>query len=51
MICQPMCTSSCASVTTIAIAIPEAPIQLPRRAVVGDDRNRSARMKQMIVTR
>ena len=37
--------------TTIAIAIPTAPIQFPRRAVVGDDRNRSARMKQTIVTR
>ena len=46
-----MCTPVCASVTTIASAMPTAPIQFPRRAVVGDDRNRSARMKQMIVTR
>ena len=46
-----MCRPGCASVTTIATAIPNAPIQFPRRAVVGDDRNRSARMKQMIVTR
>ena len=30
---------------------PTAPIQLPRRAVAGDERNRSARMKQTIVTR
>ena len=32
-------------------AIPNAPTQFPRRAVVGDERNRSASMKQMIVTR
>ena len=51
MIRQPTCTSGCASVTPIATAIPTAPIQLPRRAVVGDERKRSARMKQMIVTR
>ena len=35
MICQPMCTRDWASVTPIAIAIPAAPTQFPRRAVVG----------------
>jgi hypothetical protein len=31
--------------------MPTAPIWLPRRAVAGDDRKRSARMKHAIVTR
>ena len=39
------------ALAVIAIAIPNAPTQFPRRAVVGEERNRSARMKQMIVTR
>jgi hypothetical protein len=48
---QPTCSPCWASVTAIATSMPAAPIQVPRRAVVGDDRKRSARMKQMIVTR
>ena len=51
MIRQPMCTCGRASVTTIAHAMPNAPTQFPRRAVVGEDRNRSASTKQTIVTR
>ena len=39
------------NVATIATAIPNAPTQLPCRARAGLDRKRSARMKQMIVTR
>ena len=38
-------------VTTIASSIPAAPIWLPRRACAGLERNRSARMKETIVTR
>ncbi len=45
----PMPSSS--SVLTIARIMPTPPIQLPRRACFGDDRKRSAKMKQMIVTR
>ena len=40
-----------ASVVPIATSIPTPPIQLPRRAFFGEERNRSARMKQMIATR
>jgi hypothetical protein len=50
-ISQFRCTPAFRSVATIAITIPTAPIWLPRRAVAGDERKRSARMKQMIVTR
>jgi len=46
-----MCTPGLSSVATIAITIPTAPIQLPRRAVAGDDRKRSASTKHTIVTR
>jgi hypothetical protein len=38
-------------VTAIAISIPPAPIQFPRRAVAGLERNFSARMKATIVAR
>src|SRR2546423_10714155 len=38
-------------VTPTAISIPTAPIQFPRRAVAGCERNLSARMKATIVTR
>ena len=38
-------------VLTIAMIMPTPPIQFPRRACFGDERNFSARMKQMIVTR
>ena len=51
MIRQFRWTPGRASVTPIAHAIPNAPIQLPFRACFGDERNRSARMKQTIVTR
>ncbi len=51
MIPQSIVTPGWASVTAIATAMPAAPTQFPRRAVVGDDRNRSASTKQMIVTR
>jgi hypothetical protein len=50
-ISQVMCKPVLTSVATIAIAMPTAPIQLPRRAVAGDDRNRSASTKHTIVTR
>ena len=36
---------------TVARAAPNAPIRLPRRAVLGDDRPLSARMKQTAATR
>ena len=36
---------------TIASAMPTPPIQFPFRACFGEERKRSARMKQMIVTR
>jgi hypothetical protein len=42
---------SSASVVAIAITIPTPPTQFPRRAFFGDERNRSARMKQTIETR
>ncbi len=48
---QPTCTPVWAPVTTIASAIPAAPIRFPSRACFGEERKRSARMKQMIVTR
>jgi hypothetical protein len=50
-ISQTLSICFCANVTPTAISIPTAPIQLPRRAVAGCDRNRSARMKQTIVAR
>ncbi len=37
--------------TTTASTAPNAPIWLPRRAVAGDDRPFSARMKQTAATR
>ena len=46
-----MWTPALSSVATIATTIPTAPIQLPRRAVAGDDRKRSASTKHTIVTR
>ncbi len=42
---------SSASVVPIATIIPTPPTQLPRRACFGEERNRSARMKQTIATR
>ena len=42
---------SSSSVLTIARIIPTPPIQFPRRACLGEERKRSAKMKQMIVTR
>jgi hypothetical protein len=39
------------SVVPIAISIPAPPTQFPRRACFGDERKRSARMKQTIVAR
>ena len=39
------------SVVTIAIVIPAPPTQLPFRACFGDERNRSATMKQTIAAR
>jgi hypothetical protein len=43
--------SSCARATPIASAIPAAPRKFPSRARLGDERKRSARMKQTIVAR
>ncbi len=51
IITQPTCTPVCRAVTTIASAIPAAPILLPSRACLGEERKRSARTKQMMVTR
>ena len=45
----PMPSSS--SVLAIARIMPTPPIQFPRRACLGEERKRSAKMKQMIVTR
>ena len=42
---------SSSSVLTIARIMPTPPIQFPRRACLGEERKRSAKMKQMIVTR
>ena len=42
---------SSASVVPIATSIPTPPTQLPLRACFGEERNRSATMKQMIATR
>ena len=42
---------SSARVVTIAISIPSPPTQLPLRACFGEERNRSATMKQMIAAR
>ena len=38
-------------VVPIAMIIPTPPIQFPRRACFGEERKRSARMKQTIATR
>ena len=45
---QPVVTSFLNSVTTIATSIPAAPIWLPSRACLGDERNFSARMNDAI---
>src|SRR2546423_7279139 len=50
-ISQKLTTCSWPKVTPIAISIPTAPIQFPRRAVAGFERNLSARMKATIVAR
>ena len=48
---SPPPVSLLASVTPIASSMPAAPIWLPRRARVGEERNLSARMKLTIETR
>jgi hypothetical protein len=50
-ISQTLSIALCAKVTPIAISIPTAPIQLPRRAFAGSERNFRAMMKAMIVAR
>src|SRR5438105_3098677 len=50
-ISQTLSICLCANVTPIAISLPTAPIQLPRRAVAGCERNLRARMKATIVAR
>src|SRR5437764_1388992 len=50
-ISQTLSICFCAKVTPIAISIPTAPIQFPRRAVAGCERNLRARMNATIVAR
>src|SRR5919201_3661171 len=48
---QPLWIPACAKVAPTATAIPTAPIRFPSGAVLGEERNRSARMKATIAAR